>query len=113
MSRRHPVRRAVLVAVLAATSLMSVAYAVAPPAAADTPRATTPATEPDGVPVTAPHIIPRPNSGEAPQHAGDRGSGTQYLVVAGMLVALGVIVLLVRRESRRKRPRPQASTDQA
>lgn len=75
-------------------------------------RATTPATQPDGAPVTAPHIIPQPNSGVAPQHAGDRGSGTQYLVLSGIVAALVACLLLVRRESRRKRsPRPRDSVD--
>lgn len=56
---------------------------------------------PSGVPVTAPRIIPQPNSGTPPKQAGDLGSGTQFLVFAGIVVAGGVIVLLVRRESQR------------
>ena len=56
-----------------------------------------------GAPVTAPHIIPRPNSGVAPQHPGDRGSGTQYLVLAGVVVAPLILLGLVMRESKRKR----------
>ena len=54
-------------------------------------------------PISAPHIIPRPNSGVAPKHPGDRGSGTQYLVLAGVVIAPLIILGLVMRESKRKK----------
>lgn len=45
-------------------------------------------------PLPSPSIIPAPNSTSQP---------TQYLVMLGIVVALAVVVLLVVRESRRKK----------
>ncbi len=60
-------------------------------------------TAPEQPQVSVPHIIPQPNSGVAPKHAGDRGSGTQFLVLAGIALAPCVILLLVRHESKQKK----------
>lgn len=88
----HLRRSAAAAAVLLAPLFCGVLLAAGPAAADGAPR----------VPVSVPHIIPQPNSGTPPKHAGDLGSGTQFLVFAGIVVSTGVIVLLVRRESHRK-----------
>lgn len=49
------------------------------------------------------NILPRPNSGQAPDSPNDPGGWQQYLVFAVLFVGLAAIVLLVRRESRRAR----------
>ena len=54
-----------------------------------------------------PEIIPGPNSGHDPLYSGDRGSAAQYIVLGGIVVALGVIGALVYRESRKKRAAAQ------
>jgi hypothetical protein len=46
-------------------------------------------------------IIPEPDSGQAPEEAGDRGGVLQLGLLAVILVAVGAIVVLVTRESRR------------
>lgn len=53
-------------------------------------------------------ILPEPNSGTAPEKPSDRG-GWQQIMVFGLLVGgMGVIVLLVRRESRAARRRAES-----
>lgn len=49
------------------------------------------------------HIIPRPNSGEAPEEAGDRGGALQLLVLGLVVVAVAGGIALVVRDSRRSR----------
>ena len=73
------------------------------PSTTSIPR--TPDTFPDQtVPkVSIPSIIPLPNSGVAPKSATDRGGWAQYAVLSGIVVALGVIFLLIVRESRTKK----------
>jgi uncharacterized protein HemX len=56
-------------------------------------------------PVPAQDIIPEPNSGQAPEEAGDRGGALQILVLVAMVAAIGGGVALVVRESRRARAR--------
>lgn len=51
----------------------------------------------------APDIVPAPNSGRAPVYATDPGGWAQYALLAGIVVAIAVIVLLVWLESRRRR----------
>ena len=100
------VRRA-LAAVALVSAVLVVALGVVAPAAAQTPEPplTTGSSVPDagqGVPP----IIPRPNSGEAPDDPGDRG-GWQQLAVLGVVIGgLGLIGVLVVRDARRKRARP-------
>ena len=83
--------------VLGAIAMIVVALTTAsrPSAAGDTP--------PSSVVVTAPHIIPRPNSGQAPKYATDPGGWGQYALIAGIIGAIGLIFVLVLLESRRKR----------
>jgi hypothetical protein len=63
---------------------------------------TTDAT-PDGTPVPDQDIIPRPNSGVAPDEAGDRGGALQLLVFVVIVAGVGGIVALIVRESSRNR----------
>lgn len=51
------------------------------------------------------NMLPRPNSGQAPDSPNDPGGWQQFLVFGLIAGGLGVIVLLVRRESRRARAR--------
>ena len=85
---------------LLATLVLTVGVlALAGPVAAQEPNATT--TIPPGA--EAPNIIPKPNSGAAPQEAGDRGGALQLGVLALLLVAVGGVVLVLVRQSRRAR----------
>jgi hypothetical protein len=66
----------------------------------------------DAPSVSVPHIIPQPNSGQAPKVQGDPGSTAQNLVFWGMCVGLLVIGGLVVLESRRKlRARAEAEAE--
>ena len=46
-------------------------------------------------------IIPEPNSGEAPDEAGDRGGALQLLVLGLVVVAIGGTALHLARQARR------------
>lgn len=60
--------------------------------------------QPDsGVELPDPHIIPRSNSGKAPEEAGDRGGALQLAVLGLVVVAIGGGIAMVVRESRRAR----------
>jgi uncharacterized membrane protein len=59
----------------------------------------------DDTPVPAQDIIPEPNSGRAPDDAGDRGGVLQGVVFLLILVGVGGVVALAVRESRRNRSR--------
>jgi hypothetical protein len=59
----------------------------------------------DDTPVPAQDIIPEPNSGRAPDDAGDRGGVLQGVVFLLILVGVGGVVALAVRESRRSRSR--------
>lgn len=50
-------------------------------------------------------ILPEPNSGEAPEHPSDRGGWQQIMVFCLLVGGMGVIALLVVRESRAARRR--------
>jgi hypothetical protein len=63
------------------------------------PSTSAPADDSSG---TLPRIIPLPNSGRAPQDAGDRGGWLQVSLFWFILAALAVLGLLVWRDSRRK-----------
>lgn len=72
--------------------------AVAIPAGGQEP--TTSSTAPA---VPSQDMIPRPNSGSAPQEAGDRGGALQLGLLALLVVAIGGTVLVLVRQSRRAR----------
>ena len=54
-------------------------------------------------------IIPRPNSGEEPSEAGDRGGALQILVFVAIVAGLGTIALLATRDVRRSRTRTRGA----
>jgi hypothetical protein len=112
--RRHgPVRLLAGLAILAAAG-----YTASFPVAAASPRQeqepvddVVPTTTTERAPDAEQGIIPEPDSGRAPEEAGDRGGALQLLVLAGLVAALAVGVTLVVRESRRnlaarRPPRP-------
>jgi hypothetical protein len=86
------IRRAALLAVV-------VLAAVALPyrAGAQSPGTTTIPELPE------PHIIPEPNSGHAPEDAGDRGGALQLVLLAVVVVGVGGGVAYVVHQSRRAR----------
>ena len=51
------------------------------------------------------NIIPRPNSGQEPTEAGDRGGALQILVLVALVAGVGAMVVLVVRDARRSRAR--------
>jgi hypothetical protein len=91
MTSRAVVRR-VLVA-------LAFPLALAAPAAAAA-QGDTPTT--DAPPATLPHIIPQPNTGQAPTAQGERGTGEQYVVMGLIVAGLGGITALIARESKAK-----------
>ena len=90
-------RRALAALLVVATLTVAASVVAAPVAGAQDEPTTT------FQPAPSPDIIPEPNSGAAPRDENDRGGWAQYAVLIGIVVGLGVIVLLVARESRRKR----------
>lgn len=85
--------------VLAAALLVAVVgTASAPPAGAGEDSTTTEAEAPE-----SPSIIPRPNSGQEPDDAGDRGGTLQTIVFVIVVAGVVVIGALVVRESRKAR----------
>jgi beta-lactamase regulating signal transducer with metallopeptidase domain len=48
-------------------------------------------------------IIPEPNSGRAPEDAGDRGGALQTVLFVGIVGGLVVMAVIVARQSRRAR----------
>jgi hypothetical protein len=55
-------------------------------------------------------IVPKPNSGHDPAYGGDRGSGQQYAVMGGILLALAIMVVIVRRQMRAAKDRSHTSS---
>lgn len=87
-------RRLLVPAVVAALTLASVLVAPTAVLAQDTPATVG----------TTPDIIPRPNSGESPSEAGDRGGALQLLVLGLVVVGIGGAATHLVRQSRRARP---------
>jgi hypothetical protein len=58
--------------------------------------------EPDE-PLPGDDIIPEPNSGRAPEEAGDRGGALQVLLLVLLVAGVGGIAVMIVRESRRSR----------
>ncbi|MFL6206033.1 MAG: hypothetical protein ACJ739_11845 [Acidimicrobiales bacterium] len=94
-----------MVARLLAVVVLTVALHAAP-AGAQEPGTTTTTTLAE---LPAPHIVPRPNSGEEPHDPGDRGGALQLTVLGLLVVALGGAVAMVVRQSRRARAESDAS----
>lgn len=87
-------RRALLIVVLV---LVLASSAASPAAAQENPKPEAPTQD----------IVPRPNSGEAPEDAGDRGGALQLLVVGLIVVAVsGAVAHLVRQSHRARSQGP-------
>jgi hypothetical protein len=82
---------------LAALALVVLAL-TAPPAAAQEPGTTTSLPQ-----VPTQEIVPQPNTGTAPEDAGDRGGALQLTLLGLVVVAIGGAVVVVVRQSRRAR----------
>ena len=95
-------RSVVLVAAVAALGVTGLQVDAAGAAMADAPVVQ---DQPDDQEGDAPSIIPKPNSGRAPETPGDRGGWLQLSLFAATVAAVGVIVLLVARDMRRARRR--------
>lgn len=63
--------------------------------------------------VTAPTILPKPNSGEKPKFEGARGTWPQYLIFGLTMGGVAVVFLLVTRESKKKRRLAATDSDPA
>jgi hypothetical protein len=57
------------------------------------------------LPVPDQDIVPKPDTGEEPHDAGDRGGALQIAVLVLVVLAIGACVVLVVRQSRRARGR--------
>lgn len=98
-------RRSLLAVLATAVGVLTLAVALAvtaPAASAQSDEATTTTAEPDTQLPTG-NILPRPNSGQAPDSPNDPGGWQQYLVFGLIFAGLAVIVVLVTRESRKAR----------
>jgi hypothetical protein len=84
------VRRAVAILTL----VLGLAAVTGPASAQD------PGTSSTTVAVPSQDIVPRPDSGSAPQEAGDRGGALQLGLLALMVVVIGGAVLVLVRQSR-------------
>lgn len=94
--------RSRLRALIVAAMVLAVAvtlHAPAPAAAQDTPSTGLPTRD----------IVPKPNSGQAPTEAGDRGGSLQLLILALVVAAVTVAVVHLVRQSQRARGGPPAS----
>lgn len=98
----------VAVAASAVLALVIVLASMAPTSAqitdVDDATTTTTMVESDG-PSPAGNILPRPDTGQAPDSPNDPGGWQQYLVFGLILAGIGLIVGMVIRESRRVRSR--------
>lgn len=74
---------------------------------------TAPAQEPPSTGLPTQDIVPQPDSGRAPEEAGDRGGALQLLIPAALVLAIGGAVLHLRRQSRRARYSEGSSASQA
>ena len=59
------------------------------------------------------NIIPRPNSGQEPTEAGDRGGALQILVFVALIAGVGTIAFLATRDVRRSRARAAQGAEPA
>jgi uncharacterized protein HemX len=82
--------------------VLASAMALAVPAPAQEPTSTSPSPSTTvGLPTQ--DIVPQPNSGAAPQEAGDRGGALQLGVLALVVVAISGATFALVRQSRRAR----------
>lgn len=83
---------------LLALALVAMALLTTPAVAQDPGTTTTSLVD-----VPAPDIVPEPDTGEEPEDPGDRGGALQVTTLVLVVVALGVVVAIVVRQSRRAR----------
>ncbi|HEY8524294.1 MAG TPA: hypothetical protein VIL48_04980 [Acidimicrobiales bacterium] len=105
--RRRGIRLLSALLLVGAVSTGAVLLAApAGPAAAQVPgEPATTSTEGENPAAPEQDIIPQPDSGQAPEDAGDRGGALQLVVLAATVVGVGVVATLAVRESRRNRAR--------
>lgn len=84
-------------------ALLTGALVVALAVGSGVTTATVGAQEPPSTGMTTQDIVPKPNSGRAPDEAGDRGGALQLLLPVVIAASLGGAVLHLRRQSRRAR----------
>lgn len=96
-------RARVVVVALAVLVAMIVATALVASVIDDGKPADPPVTAEGEELYSSPAIIPKPNSGEAPDEAGDRGGWAQLALLGMIVLALGGIGFAVARGSRRSR----------
>jgi hypothetical protein len=101
------VRRAALFLVVCVAAAVSLTWSGT---AAAAQYEDAPPTSEAVTPLPVPHIVPRPNSGAEPKSATDPGGAAQYAVMGAIVLGLVVIVLLVARESRKKKPKTPTSS---
>ncbi len=94
--------RTLRAAIVALTVAITGAVSLAGPASGQSAPETTVVPLPAGEPAGRPSIIPTPNSGGTVE-PGEPGSGAQYAVLALTVGGLAAIVMLIARDSRRKR----------
>jgi hypothetical protein len=97
-------RRYLLAAVVMVVAILGLALAVG--FLADDPPRNDQQTKGDTA--AKPHIIPRPNSGQAPTQPGDRGGWEQTLVFVVMLGGMVTLAVLAWRSSVRAKRRIRA-----
>lgn len=100
-------RLALRLVAMVLTALVAV-VGVAAPAAVAQDGDPEPTVAPSGEDLPLGDIIPRPNSGQAPDSPNDPGGWQQYLVFGLILAGLATIFGLAVRESRRARARRDA-----
>lgn len=91
------------VKVVAIVLILALVLALGAAAFADEPSGSS------GSEVPSQGIVPKPNSGTAPEEAGDRGGALQLLVLAGVVVAVGGTTARLVRQSRGARRRHEVS----
>ena len=101
---RRPARARPALGVLAAV-VLAASLAVASPVSAQSDPSPDPTLAPLESDLPLGDIIPRPNSGRAPDSPNDPGGWQQYMVLGLIVAGVALIIVLVARESRRSRPR--------
>jgi hypothetical protein len=99
-------RRFLLIVLAIVASMQGATAAAAAPS--DGPTTTTIAITGTAIAASGrPNSLPRPNSGQKPTQAGDRGGALQYATFALMCAGLGFIAFRIVVSSRRARRRLQ------
>jgi hypothetical protein len=96
------VRRFLLIVLTVLVCIPATAAAAATP---DPPATNTTATSASVAASERPSALPRPNSGQKPTQAGDRGGALQYATFALMLAGLAFIGFRIVMSSRKARRR--------